>query len=144
MMDIAPLVSQEKIALLLVEDSRSEAAVLCATLEKAVGARLAIETAATFTDALKALATKRFDAILLDLGLPDVEGLESVTTLGKSFPHIPVVILSGHEDELAVMRSLKYGAEAFLSKQGSDGEAIWHAIASAIFRKSLHKPDAKN
>ncbi len=129
----------EKLRILLIEDSRSEAAIVKALLSQVDGGKLQLNTASTFADAELALRVKKYDAVLLDLGLPDSEGANSIATLNKDFPELPIVILSGRDDEVAVLRSLKYGAEAFLSKNQTSADDIWQALMSAIFHKSLHK-----
>ncbi len=134
--------TEQKLRILLVEDSRSEAAIVKALLSQVDGGKLEIHNVGTFAEAELALRVKKHDAVLLDLGLPDSEGTQSIATLNKDFPDLPIIILSGHEDEVAVLRSLKYGAEAFLIKSQTSADDIWQALMSAIFRKSLHKSAA--
>ncbi|HUO51198.1 MAG TPA: diguanylate cyclase [Gemmatimonadaceae bacterium] len=80
----------------------------------------------------------RFDAVLLDLGLPDGEGLEPLEQLHEAAPKTPIIVMSHVEDEELAMRALKAGAQDSLVKGQVDGQLLVRAIRYAIERQQLH------
>lgn len=79
-------------------------------------------------DAL-ALITEQghFDAVLLDLNLPDAHGLQVLNTLNRAFPLLPVIIVSADDNPADMHRALHYGARGYIHK-GSTGKIVTHAI----------------
>lgn len=76
-------------------------------------------------------------AILLDLGLPDGDGLDSLTQIYTAAPTIPIVVLSAQEDELLAIQSVQLGAQDFLVKSGISELALRRSLYYAIERKNL-------
>jgi len=76
-------------------------------------------------------------AILLDLGLPDGDGLDSLTQIYAAAPTIPIVVLSAQEDELLAIQSVQLGAQDFLVKSGISELALRRSLYYAIERKNL-------
>ncbi len=132
----AETLSIQKIPVLLVEDSRSEAHVMQRQLES-IDDEFDIRRVSRLDEALASLEQEKTSAVILDLGLPDSDGPLSVKTLRQSFPDMPIVVLSGRDDENTIRRSLQYGAQEFVGKANSTGKAIRQAIMGAIIRKSL-------
>lgn len=75
--------------------------------------------------------------ILLDLGLPDGNGLESLTRIYAAAPAIPIVVLSSEEDELLAIQSVQLGAQDFLVKSGISELVLRRSLYYAIERKNL-------
>jgi two-component system response regulator AtoC len=75
-----------------------------------------IETVANATDALRAATDAHFDVVLLDLGLPDRNGLEVLAELRRVGHHAPIVVISGDTDMASTVRAMRDGAFDFLSK----------------------------
>ena len=69
-------------------------------------------------------AGERFDMLLLDLGLPGMDGMTCLATLRKGFPELPVVILSGYDDAHTVSKALKAGAAGFVPKTYSSDRLL--------------------
>jgi len=86
-------------------------------------------------EALHQLATERFDAVLLDLSLPDSQGLDTFTTLHAQTLAMPVVILTGLDDKVLAVEAVKEGAQDYLVKDQVDGHLLVRAIHYAIERK---------
>ena len=84
------------IRVLLVEDIQIYIALLRRLLESPT---IILHTANTLKEGLDQAETGKIDVILLDLGLPDCQGLDTFTTFKQNFPEIPVVILTGLDDE---------------------------------------------
>ncbi|MGE0755174.1 MAG: response regulator [Alphaproteobacteria bacterium] len=131
--------SENRIHVLSVEDSRTEALLYSRKITAADDGRITIHNVGTLGEALDYLRTNRVDVVLLDLGLPDSDGVHSIHELNSKFPHLPIVILSAREDELSIMSYLEYGAQEFLLKGECSGAMVRQSIYNAMFRKSLHK-----
>lgn len=85
--------------------------------------------------ALETLRDQAFDIVLLDLGLPDSQGVESVTRLQVRAPHVPIIVLSGPEDESAAAQVVHMGAQDCLTKGRMQGDSLTRAISYALERK---------
>ena len=86
---------------------------------------------------LSLLEKEKFDVILLDLGLPDSEGLKSFKVILKKNPTIPTIILTGLANEEIGIKAIKYGAQDYLVKGEFNGKLLVRAIQYAIERKKL-------
>jgi signal transduction histidine kinase len=127
--------SSAPLRILLVEDSPADARLTSELLRDAGTLEFELEGAGTLDGALSTLANSSFDVILLDLSLPDAHGLETVARLRERCPLVPLVVLSGLDDERIAIEALKVGAQDYLVKGGSDGHLITRAIRYAIERK---------
>jgi diguanylate cyclase (GGDEF)-like protein/PAS domain S-box-containing protein len=83
------------------------------------------------------LAERITDIILLDLGLPDAQGLEAVRRARIAAPHIPLVVLTGMDDESLAGQALQEGAEDYLIKGQIDPRGLLRALRYAIERKVM-------
>ncbi|MDP9378179.1 MAG: diguanylate cyclase [Actinomycetota bacterium] len=120
--------------ILLVEDSPADADLIRDLIELAPGADVSFHWVQTLTDARLALGD-RPDCVLLDLGLPDARGLEGVQALLGQCPDIPVVVLTGRDDQEFALQAVASGAQDYVSKTGMDGEAILRAARYAVQRQ---------
>jgi len=84
---------------------------------------------------LERLEQGGIDVVLLDLGLPDSQGLDSVRRVQAQAPQVPIVVLTGsYEDESMAVEALQEGAQDYLMKDGLDGKVLSRAIRYAIER----------
>ncbi len=90
-------------------------------------------------DARRVLETETFDIILLDLMLPDSEGLETVTSVREVAPNIPVVVISGLEDVETAIRAVREGAQEFVVKDDWSQQMLLRVIRHALERHRLLK-----
>ena len=90
-------------------------------------------------DADKYLAEHWVDIILVDLWLPDGQGLEAVRRAHAAAPHIPLVVLTGLDDESLGIRALQEGAEDYLIKGQLETRGLMRALRYAIERKSMEE-----
>lgn len=127
------------IALLLVEDNPSDVQLLRTLLTKAADGKFALTVVARVDAALQAIATHRFDVVILDLSLPDAEGMTAFERVQRAAPELPVLILSGFSDEQAALKLLQSGIQDYLVKGQADGPAIWRALRYAIERKRMQQ-----
>lgn len=119
---------------LLVEDNPADAVLTQSLLTESLGP--AIETRCTerLNAALRCLKHERFDVVILDLLLPDTVGMEGLRRIVRSVPSVPVVILSGVDDEAVEAEAFCEGAQEFLLK-GVTFEDLGRAVEKAISRK---------
>ncbi|HWA86448.1 MAG TPA: response regulator, partial [Opitutus sp.] len=119
---------------LLVEDSPTDAFLVREILATARGSRFTIAHAEELRDALAKLRTATFDVVLLDLGLPDSDGLETFERLHRAAPGVPIMILSGRDDEAMAIAAVHAGAEDYLVKGPGGETGLARAIRYAIER----------
>ncbi|MEM8712732.1 MAG: sigma-54 dependent transcriptional regulator [Planctomycetota bacterium] len=121
--------------LLLVDDD----AFLLELLElHLVGEDMQIEKVSTGADALRRLAERRFDAVILDLGLPDSEGTQVLSQVHSRYPELPVVILTAREDAAIAVECLRSGATDFLSKP-LDAPRLIASVRGALTQGQLKR-----
>ena len=94
-----------------------------------------IEAVGRLTDALGRVARKGVDLVLLDLGLPDATGLQALQRLAGASPYLPVVVLTGLDDEETGLRAVQQGAQDYLVKGRVDGPLIDRTLRYAMERK---------
>jgi serine phosphatase RsbU (regulator of sigma subunit) len=130
---LAPPAAGEVITVLLVEDDDGDALIVDDLLSESLpGAQ--ITRSRTFVDALGELSS-RIDCVLLDLKLPDAEGLDTVMRLREQAPGIPLIVLTGLHDEAAGVAAVDAGAQDYLVKGEVDGAQLARAIRYAIVRR---------
>ncbi len=89
----------------------------------------------TLGEGLARLARDRFDAVLLDLSLPDAQGLNTVTQVLATSPGIPIVVLTGYDDQELALQAVQQGAQDYLVKGQAQTDWLPRAIRYAIERK---------
>lgn len=86
---------------------------------------------------LKHLARGGIDVILLDLSLPDGQGLDSLTRVHERVPDVPILVLTGLDDERLGVQAVQAGAQDYLVKGGVDGHSLVRAMHCAIWRQRM-------
>jgi PAS domain S-box-containing protein len=122
------------INLLLVEDNSGDVRLLREMLDEWEPGKFALTCLGSMSEAEAHLATNAVDIVLLDLGLPDAEGLEALRRARASAPRIPLVVLTGCDDELTADQALQAGAQDFLVKGKIDTPGLLRAIRYATQR----------
>jgi CheY-like chemotaxis protein len=107
----------EVLKVLLVEDNPVSAQLAKAMLAHAETSVFDIKTAESLMDALDLLGNGRFDVILLDLSLPDSDGIGTLTTIRVHAPHVPVLVLTGSDNEALANSALQHGAQDYIVKR---------------------------
>jgi phosphoserine phosphatase RsbU/P len=135
------------IKVLLVEDNPEDVFLLERILQKARGARFELQTADTLNRALTLLEQGNIDVMLLDLSLHDSHGLQTFYTAQAKAPGIPIIVLSGLDDETVALNAVHAGAQDYLVKGRVDSQLITRAMIYAIERAqakaALHKAEEK-
>lgn len=130
----------ETVSVLLVEDSPGDARLVKEYLSDAKGefnAELTVKE--TLADALDLLELKPFDVILLDMSLPDSNGIDTFTSCHSAAPRTPILLLTGLSDDMIARQIIALGAQDYLVKGSLDGATMARAIKYAIERNELQK-----
>lgn len=122
------------LSILLVEDNAGDARLLREMIQDAGGARVELHHVSDLTRAFQTLATEQFDIILLDLGLPESRGLDTFMRVHEEHPEVPVVVLSGLDDEEVAITAVQEGAQDYLVKKQISGGSLLRAIRYAVER----------
>lgn len=117
--------------ILLIEDSPTDALLFQENLESIVDVSFDLHHCEMLASGLEKLSQDDFDAVVLDLNLPDSAGLATFESLRLEQPNLPVVILTG-DDRTAPNEALLKGADNYLLKNTADGNRIAISILSAI------------
>ena len=123
--------------LLLVEDNPGDARLLREMFDEGGLHDTEVTLVECMRDAEKSLAECEVDLILLDLGLPDAQGLDAVRRAHAAAPRVPLVVLTGLDDESLALASLHEGAEDYLVKGHIETRGLLRAMRYAIERKLL-------
>ncbi|MFP4466811.1 MAG: response regulator [Candidatus Goldiibacteriota bacterium] len=125
------------IKVLLVEDNEGDVRLIWEILSEVRNSPFYLEVADTLKGGLKSVEENKPDVILLDLSLPDSNGIYTLNRIRDKAPGVPVVIMTGLDDELVAMKALKEGAQDYLVKGRTDSDLLKRAILYAIERNSL-------
>lgn len=123
--------------ILVVEDEKVFAGLVRDIVTEEGRGTYTVHVAATLESALGFLKQQRFDVVLLDLTLPDSQGLETYARLHQVAPLTPVIVLSGLTDEEVALQALRAGAQDYLLKNEFDGRLLARAIRYAMERKAV-------
>ena len=120
--------------ILLVEDDVDDV-LLCRDAIGRSDLSCQLSVVGSLREAISCLDQAGADVALVDLSLPDAEGLDAVTTLAGRYTRLPIVVLTGLHDEDTAASALHAGAEDFLVKGPSSSDSISRAVQYAIERK---------
>ena len=122
------------IQLLLVEDNPTDVLLLQDTLIAAQSVPFQVRHVERLDEAAQQLTAQHFDVVLLDLSLPDSLGLETFTALHARGRDIPIVVLTGLDDEALAVQAVQAGAQDYLVKEQISGDILRRALRYAIER----------
>jgi signal transduction histidine kinase len=123
--------------ILLVEDNPGDVRLCRELLREGFREEFALEHAATLAAAVAVQEKVPSEVVLLDLSLPDAQGLTGVKALRRRFPRLPIVVLSGLADEALSIEALQNGAQDYLVKGQGDGGLVARAVRYAVERKRI-------
>lgn len=129
----------QQIKVLLVEDNPADARLFRETIVDTRRLPPLLTHVQRLGDAIERLRAERFDVVLLDLSLPDSEGLDSIVRVHEKVPEIPIVILTGQDDEQLALKAVRAGAQDYLVKGQGDGNLLLRAMRYAIERKRIEE-----
>src|SRR3954470_883805 len=108
--------SSPQIDVLLVEDNSGDARLLHEAVKDTGDMSIRLAHEDTLSKAFLRLDKFHFDVIMLDLSLPDAEGIETLARTHAYAPHVPIVVLTGLDDEALAMKAVRDGAQDYLVK----------------------------
>ena len=129
--------SKNTVNVLLIEDNPGDARLVQETLAQVGGGRFHLECADTLTTGVERLARQPIDAVLLDLALPDSQGLDTVRRALEGAPGVAIVVLTSTDDDVLAAQALHAGAQDYLVKGSLDGDLLARTLRHAIERGHL-------
>lgn len=131
--------------ILLVEDCECYSRLISSKLREKLGDSIAIDTAGSIRETIAAFTRSVYDLVILDLLLPDSGGLETLQSLKELSNDVPIIVLTGINDEKVKLQALAGGASAYVEKEGmGDTEisslvvlVLWQARRINDFSKSI-------
>jgi len=123
---------------LLVEDNAADARLIREMLKELPAGTLQLQQVGRLDLAIERLRQETFDVVLLDLGLPDAQGTEALALIQEASRSVPIVVLTGRDDERLASEALRAGAQDYLVKGRSDSQLI-RAIRYAVERKQAEE-----
>jgi signal transduction histidine kinase len=125
------------IRVLLIEDNPLDADLLRENLAESRGERVALVAVETLREGIVHLERGAVDLLLLDLSLPDSQGLETVTRALAHAPRLPIIVLTGLDDDALGVQAIHAGAQDYLAKGQVDGTLLRRSMHYAIERHRL-------
>jgi signal transduction histidine kinase len=134
-----PRAAKPAVKILLIEDSELQAEIIRRELGQCDAAVFTVERADRLAAGLERVAAGGFDVVLLDLNLPDSQGLETFTGLAARAPSVPVVILTVADDDALASAALRQGAQDYVVKGKIGTQVLPRVIRYAIERKRVEE-----
>jgi signal transduction histidine kinase len=131
--------SSVTIKVLLVEDNLGDARLLKESLKEQEGCPFELIHVDRLSEALRVLGVESFGIVLLDLSLPDAQGLDTIRRLHSHAEHVPIVVLTGLNDEEVALAAVEQGAQDYLIKGQVDGSLLARSLRYAIQRHSAEE-----
>jgi two-component system cell cycle response regulator len=127
--------NSKQIEILLIEDNPGDVRLIREMMSEVPDVIHKIERTERLDEGLKRLTEEDFDLLLLDLRLPDSQGLDTFVKAHTQATEVPIVVLTGLEDEELGLNVVRRGAQDYLVKQKVNGSQLVRAIRYAIERK---------
>jgi PAS domain S-box-containing protein len=128
---------RKEISVLLIEDDPDHARVIRDLLDEAAGADFSLQRVDQLQDGLDLCERDQVDVILLALGQPEEDGIEAIKDLLNQVPAVPVLVLTGVDDEALGVEAAHAGAQDYLVKGQVDSDLLLRAILYSIERQRL-------
>lgn len=127
--------AEQPIQVLLVEDNPADVRLWQELLWDVTSAQFQLIPVERLDEAMEMLKQQRFDVILLDLSLPDSQGLETFVKMHLQAPAIPIIVLTGLDDESLATKAVQEGAQDYLVKGQVNGDLLVRCMRYAIERQ---------
>lgn len=134
---------EQCIRILLIEDNPGDVRLLQELLQEATSVQFQLESVDRLSQGLHRLSQQSFDVILLDLTLPDSQTLETFVKLHGYAPEMPIVVITGLNDETLALQAVQQGAQDYLVKGQVSSDLLTRSIRYAIERKRTEQTMAE-
>lgn len=135
--------ADQTLRVLLVEDNPGDARLIEKRLEKTdcplLAARVEVVRAESLTEAISVLEADLPDAMLLDLGLPESRGIATLERMDAYINKLPIIVLTGLDDNDVAVRAVRSGAQDYLHKDGIDSTKLARALRYAFERQRVQR-----
>jgi two-component system, cell cycle response regulator len=128
--------AERSTSILLIEDEPGYRFLIQELLQE-TPATFSLDHAPNLTEGIAKLKVRTYDTVLLDLGLPESVGITTFESLHAQFPDIPVIVLTGLDDEVLAVAAVNMGAQDYLHKGEPDARLLRRTIRYAIERNRL-------
>jgi DNA-binding response OmpR family regulator len=136
--------AERPLKLLVVDDNPHDIALVRAQLAEAARDRaFDVDSVDRLSAALERVARRDVDVVLLDLSLPDADGTQGVVRLARDAAELPVVVLTGNDNEALGLRAVQDGAQDYLVKGQVSGPVLHRSLRYAIERKRAEQAVAR-
>jgi signal transduction histidine kinase len=135
--------ADKRISILLVEDNSGDRRLISEMLAEASNVTFDVKYADRLQAAMDYLGQNRVEVILLDLGLPDSQGLETLKRTYAQVSETPIVVLTGLNDEMIGTQAVNEGAQDYLIKGQVDANLLRRTIRYAIERKQAEEKERR-
>jgi signal transduction histidine kinase len=125
--------------ILLIEDNAADARLVSEMLKESSFLRFKLVHRVRLEEAIKCLREASFDVLLLDLSLPDSHGIDSFNSICTQDQTVPIIVLTGLDDEELAMKLVRAGAQDYLVKGQFDNNLLVRSIRYAIERKKVEE-----
>jgi two-component system OmpR family response regulator len=129
------------VRVLVIEDEPAVARVVARALEQETEYAVDVDVSDRVAEGTRRALDESYDAILLDLELPDGNGLEVVRALRNSGRNTPILIMTGRGDDESIVRGLDAGADDYLLKPLNSNDVLRARVRAAIRRGGSGPPD---
>jgi len=129
--------TKEEISVLIIEDNPGDARLIEEMLKEAKRVQFNFINHKTLSEGLEELLKNEMDVILLDLHLPDCTGLNTISIIREKVEAVPIIVLTGRDDESLAIQSLKRGMQDYLVKGKIDPVLLERSILYAIERQQV-------
>src|ERR1039458_7308603 len=133
---------ESELSVLLIEDDPDAARLIQHVLTKGTPTPVAVESAGDLRSGLERLAARNFQAVLLDLNLPDSSGFDTFACIRQKAPDQAVIVLTGQEDEALALQAVRAGADEYLIKSEIRERFLLQRIRHAVERNRLKLQDS--
>lgn len=127
----------DPIRVLLIEDNPGDVKLIQVALKEVTDSPITLTQVTRLSDGLSELERNNYDALLLDLTLPDSDASKTLAQIRKHAPDIPTILLTGMDDDEFGLDALRQGAQDYLAKDRLDGKFLAHSLQYAIERKRI-------
>jgi PAS domain S-box-containing protein len=129
----------EAIRVLLIEDNPGYSEVIRIILDKARDIRFELTSTKSLSEGLDRLSVDGTDLILLDLKLPDSQGIETFDKIYAHAQSVPIIVLTVTDNDVLALEAVQKGAQDYLVKEQVNAKSMQHAIRYAVERKRIEE-----